>query len=128
MSTPTTNPVGWFEIYVDDMKRAQAFYEQVFGHSLSKLDTPMPGMEMLAFAGEQTRYGAPGALVLMPGVKAGGNSVMVYFVCQDCAVEAARAAQAGGRIFKEKTSIGPYGHIALVHDTEGNLIGLHSMQ
>jgi predicted enzyme related to lactoylglutathione lyase len=25
------NPVGWFEIYVDDMPRAKAFYETVFG-------------------------------------------------------------------------------------------------
>jgi uncharacterized protein len=43
-------------------------------------------------------------------------------------VEAARAVANGGRIFKDKFSIGQYGHIALVEDTEGNVIGLHSMQ
>jgi hypothetical protein len=42
-------------------------------------------------------------------------------------VEAARAAENGGRVFKEKMSIGKYGFIALVFDTEGNMIGLHSM-
>ena len=26
-----SNPVGWFEIYVQDMNRAKAFYESVFG-------------------------------------------------------------------------------------------------
>jgi hypothetical protein len=29
------NPVGWFEIYVQDMDRAKAFYEMVFGVQLS---------------------------------------------------------------------------------------------
>lgn len=58
----------------------------------------------------------------------GANSVLVYFRCADCAVEAAKAAKAGGRIQKPKMAIGQYGHIALVLDTEGNMIGLHSMQ
>jgi len=40
----------------------------------------------------------------------------------------AKAVKAGGRIQKEKMSIGQYGFIVLVVDTEGNLIGLHSMQ
>ena len=120
------NPVGWFEIYVDDMQRAKAFYEAVFGRTLTSLESP--GIEMWAFPmGEQT-YGATGALVRMPGFPAGGNSVLVYFSCADCAVEAAKAAAAGGRVQKEKFSIGQYGFIALVADTEGNMIGLHSMQ
>ncbi len=36
--------------------------------------------------------------------------------------------QAGGRIQRDKMSIGQYGFIALAIDTEGNMIGLHSMQ
>ena len=70
------NPVGWFEIYVQDKPRAKAFYEAVF---LGKL-------------------------------------------------EAERAAAHGGRILNGKASIGEYGFIAMVQDTEGNTIGLHSMQ
>ena len=34
------NPVGWFEIYVQDMDRAKAFYEKLLGIKLSKLDNP----------------------------------------------------------------------------------------
>jgi predicted enzyme related to lactoylglutathione lyase len=59
---------------------------------------------------------------------AGGNCVLVYFTCRDCAVEAQRASAAGGQIVREKMSIGQYGFIALIRDTEGNMIGLHSMQ
>jgi hypothetical protein len=75
----------------------------------------------------QTTYGACGMLVKMEGVPSGGGGTLVYFACEDCAVEAARAAKNGGSIFKEKTSIGEHGFFALVHDTEGNMIGLHSM-
>ena len=124
------NPVGWFEIYVQDMDRARAFYTAVFGMTLSKLEGPgqPPGMELWAWPMQPDTYGAAGALVKMPGLPSGGNSVLVYFSCADCAVEAAKAEQAGGRIHMPKFSIGQYGQIALVVDTEGNMIGLHSMQ
>ena len=74
------------------------------------------------------RMGSAGALVKMPGVPSGGNSTLVYFSCTDCAIEAARAAASGGRVEREKMSIGQYGFISLVVDTEGNMIGLHSMK
>ncbi len=47
------NPVGWFEIYVQDMPRATAFYEAMLATKLEKL--PMsdpeawPDLEMWAF-------------------------------------------------------------------------------
>ena len=121
-----SNAVGWFEIYVQDMTRAKKFYEAVFGVSLERLDSPQ--IEMWSFPMHREQHGSPGALVHMPGFPSGRNSVLVYFTCADCAVEAAKAAMAGGRIKKAKESIGKYGHIALVIDTEGNMIGLHSMK
>ena len=120
------NPVAWFEIYVADMARARAFYEAVFGVELAELESP--GMEMWAFPMLPEKPGASGALVRMPGFPMGGNNIVVYFSCADCAVEAAKAAESGGTVHKEKMSIGRYGYIALVIDTEGNMIGLHSMQ
>jgi uncharacterized protein len=41
------------------------------------------------------------------------------------AVEAERVVNAGGQIHKPKMSIGQYGFMALVVDTERNMIGLH---
>jgi predicted enzyme related to lactoylglutathione lyase len=119
------NPVGWFEIYVQDMSRAKAFYEATLGVQFSRLESPV---EMFAFPMSRESSGASGALVHMPGFASGANSVLVYFVCDDCAKEAAKAVEAGGKIQKEKMSIGPYGFIALVNDTEGNMVGLHSMK
>ena len=77
------NPVGWFEIYVDDMKRARTFYESVFEGKLEKMSGKNP--EMWGFPGSMTGRGCGGALVKMKGFGAGGNSTLVYFRCADCA-------------------------------------------
>jgi len=122
----TNNPVGWFEIYVQDMARAKTFYESVFQRTLEKLDSP--GLEMWSFPMVMDRRGAAGALVHMEGFPSGGNSTLVYFSCADCAIESGRVTAAGGRLQKEKMSIGQYGFIALAVDTEGNMFGLHSLQ
>jgi uncharacterized protein len=121
-----SNPVGWFEIYVQDMDRAKAFYEAVLAVSLEQLESPE--IEMWAFPGSSDKPGATGALVKMQGFDSGGNSTLVYFSCTDCAIEAQRASTHGGKIVKGKFSIGQYGFIALADDTEGNMIGLHSLQ
>jgi predicted enzyme related to lactoylglutathione lyase len=120
------NPVNWFEIYVQDMPRAKRFYETVLGTTVSPLNNT--DLEMFAFPFDAVSPGAAGALVRMPGMNSGGNSTIVYFSSEDCAVPAARVVPAGGRVMKEKFSIGPYGFIALAFDTEGNVFGLHSLK
>jgi predicted enzyme related to lactoylglutathione lyase len=121
-----SNPVRWFEIYVQDMDRAKRFYESVFQVKLEKLNSPE--IEMWAFPMLMDKEGSSGALVRMKGFPSGGNSTLVYFGCADCSVEAARVVPSGGRLHREKMSIGQYGFIVLAYDTEGNMFGLHSMQ
>lgn len=128
------NPVGWFEIYVSDMERAKVFYEAMLDVKMEDLPSPDASVEMKAFpmkapdecVGELP--GACGALAKMEGVNPGGGGTLVYFSCIDCAEDEARAAVAGGHVIRPKFSIGQYGFISLVSDTEGNVIGLHSMQ
>lgn len=129
-----SNPVVWFEIYVQNMERAKAFYENVLAVKLEKMPAPTSefgDMEMWAFPSDKqtspTTYGACGMLVKMDGYPSGGGGALVYFGCNDCAVEAARVVKSGGSIVKEKFSIGEHGFIALANDTEGNVIGFHSM-
>ncbi|GAA3544707.1 VOC family protein [Zobellella aerophila] len=121
-----SNPVVWFEVYVADMARARKFYEKVFTLRLERLDSPDP--EMWAFPGQENGAGACGALVRMEGCPPGGGGTLVYFSCDDCAEQAGRAAANGGHIVRDKFAIGQYGFISLVADTEGNVIGLHSMR
>lgn len=121
-----SNIVGWFEIYVEDMPRAKVFYESVFNRKLERLESPE--IEMWSFGGDINLYGSPGALVKMPEFPAGNNSILIYFSCADCKVEEQLVIKFGGKVQKEKFSIGKYGFISLVFDTEGNMFGLHSLK
>ena len=59
----TRNPVGWFEIYVQDMDRAKAFYENVLSRTLEALAPPGADgsdMEMWAFPMQPEAGGAAG--------------------------------------------------------------------
>jgi len=126
-----TNPVVWFEIYVDNMARAKKFYETVLGKELTDAGAG-EGMDMeMAFfpmADDMNAPNASGGLCRMNDIKAGGSSTVVYFGCDDCAVEEGRVAAAGGKVQRSKFSIGEHGFIALCTDTEGNTFGLHSIK
>ena len=119
------NPVGWFEIYVADLSRAKIFYEAVFGHTL----TPMPNdgsFQALMFQGEMPGTGAMGALIQHPMKKPSTDGTMVYFSCADCTTQIKKTLENGGSVFRDKHHIGNAGYIAIIGDTEGNAIGLHS--
>lgn len=113
---------------MQDIDRAKVFYESVFKVKLEKLNSPVADIVMFAFPMAMDRTGASGALVKMIGFSPGGNSTLVYFSCEDCANEAARIVPSGGKIEREKISIGEYGFIVLAYDSEGNMFGLHSLQ
>jgi predicted enzyme related to lactoylglutathione lyase len=89
---PKSNPVVWFEIYVQDLARARKFYETVLGVKLEPLPSPNPndGFEMLMFPADMHAPGSGGALAKMEGFAPGGNSILVYFACTDCAIEGGR--------------------------------------
>jgi uncharacterized protein len=127
------NPIVHFEIYVNDMARARAFYEAVLGTTLEPMGNPTPEVEaeMWAFpmAGEgaMSQYGAGGMLVKMDGFSPGTGGTLVYFGCDDCAEPVARAVAHGGSLVQDKMAIGEHGFCALARDPEGNTIGFHSM-
>lgn len=126
-----TNAVVWFEIYVNDITSARAFYETVLGLTLEPAETRQgDGPLMWMFPGNNNASGASGALVRIEGDEesSGSGSTLVYFNCADCAEQIARVPANGGRVISNKHSIGSYGFIALAMDTEGNKIGLHSMR
>lgn len=120
------NPVRRFEIFVQDMERARKFYEAVFDVELQRLNAG--DLEIWAFPMVTGQPGTAGALVRAAGVPSGGNSTLVCFACEDCAVEAARVVEAGGKVERDKMFTGEYGFVAIAVETERNRFGLHSMQ
>ena len=119
------NPVGWFEIPVTDMSRAKAFYEFVFEFPIEEQEMEPP---MAFFPMSKTAVGAAGALVSGPDAQPSAKGILIYFTAPDIEAVLSRVRKKGGKVISEKTSIGQYGFIALIQDTEGNRIGLHSME
>jgi uncharacterized protein len=123
-----TNAIGWFDIYVNDLERAVAFYENVLNQKLEKIDDPTGETQMMGFPGDMASYGASGALVKSAHASPGMGGTMVYFSVEDCSVEESRVVAAGGKIVRPKFSIGQFGWVTLCQDTEGNLFGFNSMK
>jgi predicted enzyme related to lactoylglutathione lyase len=121
------NAVAWFDIYVDDLDRAVAFYETILATKLEALGDPTGEMQMMSFPADMTAYGAGGALTKSPHAGPGAGGTVIYFAADDCADVEKRVGAAGGQIVQPKFSIGEFGFVSLLQDTEGNVIGLHSM-
>ena len=125
------NVINWFEIYTSDFERAKKFYTDVFKITLTELPMSNPNhseMRYATFPFDENANGSGGALVKINEVKPGAGGTLVYFASKEINDELSRIEPAGGKVIRPKMNIGEYGFIALAEDTEGNLIGLHSMQ
>jgi len=120
------NPVSWFDIYVSNLDRAKKFYETVFNTQL--VDLPIEWGKQALFPFNHESVNISGALVEKEDKLENGNNTIVYFASDDCITEEARVEKAGGKIIKSKMSIGAFGFISILTDTEGNTIGLHSQK
>jgi predicted enzyme related to lactoylglutathione lyase len=130
MNTQSKNPFTWVEIYVEDLSRAQQFYESMLQVSMVPMQTPggFGDLEMLSFPWTQEGPNISGALCKTADMKPGVGGTLVYFACEDCAVEESRVTEAGGRVLQSKFPIGDFGFCSVIMDTEGNTVGLHSMK
>jgi uncharacterized protein len=115
--------INWFEIPAVDLDRATRFWEAVLETKLKR--EKAPGTEMAIFPhGERND---PGGALVRRGGKPSTMGTCVYLDAKgdlDGAIR--RVEKAGGRIAVPKTDIGPDGTFAIVLDTEGNAVGLHT--
>lgn len=122
------NIVGWFEIPVDDMERAISFYEKVFDLKLDR--NQMGPLDMAWFPWIDGGYGSGGSLVYYPDAyKPSESGTLVYLtaISGDLSNELSRVEDEGGKVLQDKTQISPeHGYMALIVDTEGNRVALHS--
>jgi hypothetical protein len=119
------NPVGWFEIPVTNLARAQAFYETALECVLTVMD--MGATKMAMFPMAPGAPGSPGTLLQSEGYSASLTGSVLYLEVDDIEATLARAEAAGGKTLVAKMSVGEHGFIAHFEDTEGNRVGLHSM-
>ncbi|MCF2446639.1 VOC family protein [Dyadobacter sp. CY345] len=119
-----TNALNWFEIPVNDIDRAQKFYETIFEINMQPVE--MMGMQMAMFPTERPKSG--GTLVKSPNHKPSTEGAVIYLNANpDLQLVLDRIESAGGQIAMPKTNINPKtGNMAFFTDTEGNMVGLHS--
>ncbi|MBN8707499.1 MAG: VOC family protein [Bacteroidetes bacterium] len=128
MPTQTKNPFTWLEIYVEDMSRAQKFYETILQIKMTPMEAPggFGDLQMVSFPWVEGGANISGALCKTNDMKPGTGGTLAYFTCEDCATETSRVEAAGGQVLQPKFQIGEHGFCSIVMDTEGNTIGLHS--
>jgi predicted enzyme related to lactoylglutathione lyase len=115
--------LNWFEIPVAKMDRAIRFYEAIFETKLR--EEHMGPMHLAIWKTEEPGVG--GALALDPARQPHANGTLVYLNANGRLDEViGRVARAGGKVEQPKTDIGQPGFIAVISDTEGNHVGLHS--
>lgn len=123
------NAISWFEIGTTDLNRATKFYEAIFGITLIPMDLENIKMRMFPLNDMMTQVG--GALVDSGGFHkpSSTDGPLIYLNGNpDVQNVLNKVEAAGGKIFLAKTEISPeYGFMAVIIDTEGNRIGLHSV-
>ena len=124
-----SNAISWFEIPATDLARATKFYETIFGIQLAPLDLPNIKMRMFPVADQMN--GVSGAVVDSGGFHKPSTTdgPLIYLNGNpDVQQVLDKVEAAGGSIMVPKTEISPdYGFMAVIIDTEGNRIGLHSV-
>lgn len=123
------NAISWFEIPATDLTRATKFYETIFSTSLIAMD--MPNIRMRLFPIEDMQNGIGGAVVDSGGFHKPSitDGPLIYLNANpDVQNILSKVAAAGGKIVVPKTEISEaFGYMAIIIDTEGNRIGLHSV-
>ena len=120
------NVINWFEIPATKLDRAVKFYEAIFENTLKVED--MMGMKMAVFPHEQDGASVGGALVQAENYEPSTTGTLPYLNGgDDLNTILSRVEKAGGKVIMPKMQIGENGYIALFIDSEGNKIGLHSM-
>jgi len=122
------NTLNWFEIAVSDFDRAKKFYETVFGITMPVME--FGPLKMGMFPMEPGNGKLSGAICKSDFHKPSAEGVLVYMNGNpDLSVALGKVEAAGGKIMRPKTIISPeFGYMAVMIDTEGNAIALHSQK
>jgi predicted enzyme related to lactoylglutathione lyase len=117
------NQIVWCDIPVLDLDRAVKFYSAVLGQAVKKQD--FLGMTIGVLPHNDGEVGA--CLFTSADEKPSDKGAMIYLNADGRLDDALSAVTLnGGKIVQQKHPIGPFGFRAIVLDSEGNRIALHS--
>ena len=115
------NRVVWFDIPVQTLDRACAFYRGVLA-----VDVGIVSFEQTSLAVIEHGDGNGGCLI--PDAGAIANAGVLVYLNADGRIRDAlqRVEELGGRIVEPLRAIGQHGFRAVILDSEGNRVALHS--
>lgn len=117
----THNRIVWADIPASNLPRAAAFYAAI----LNK-DVPTDSFNGADFAIIDHDQGNGGCIIVVPG-DVSDKGITVYFNADGRIKDALAKAQAlGGKVLQPIHSLGPHGFRAVLLDSEGNRIAIHS--
>ena len=117
--------VVWFDIPVRDLERAVRFYSAVLGAPVEMVQAAF-GTPTIALL-PHPEGAVTGSLVATNDANVAEGGPLVYLTAEGRLDEAVAAAQMnGGKVVQGKQSFGSAGWRAIVLDSEGNRIALHS--
>lgn len=117
------NALNWFELPARNFERAVKFYNVLLDAQLHVED--FRGTPNAVFPFKDP--GMSGSIVKRDGDQPATSGALIYLnVADDLDGALARVEPAGGKVIVPKTHIGEPGYIAIIVDTEGNRVGLHS--
>ena len=118
------NLLCWTDIPVTDLDRAIAFYSAVLGEAVTKQTHENFDMGVLPHSGNNPS----GCLSPSDENKPSTTGPLIYLSVEGHLDQSIKTAEiSGGKILQPKEQIGPWGYRALILDSEGNRIALHSM-
>lgn len=116
------NIIGWFDIPVNDLDRSINFYSKVLDVEIKK---EFEGMDVGIIQHSKDVIG--GCLFKSKDESPSSSGILIYMNVDGRLDEAITVTKdLGGKILKEKHQIGPFGFRAIILDSEGNRIALHS--
>ena len=118
--------INWFEIYVLDLDRAEAFYKKIFNASFFEMiDYPC---EARGITLNETPESLEGALVNHPSRRPSHeHGTILFFEVDDVDEIVEQVKQENIPVWRESFSIGHSPErMAIVGDSEGNAIGIMS--
>ena len=119
------NQIVWVDIPVLDLDRAVRFYSAVLGGEVQKQE--FSGMTFALLPGADSDGVVSGCLFAKDDEKPSDRGMLVYLNAQGRLDEAISAVESnGGKVLIPKHQIGPHGFRAVVLDSEGNRVALHS--